>query len=328
VAGTAQREPVAARFGALGSGGGYESFYLRAVDPARPRGVWLRHTIHQAPGHGPVGSIWVTLLDADAPAPVTHKLTVPSPQAVEGGGVRIGESVFGADAVRGGAGPGASWDLRWDGDEPPLRHLPKAIMYSAPLPRTKLESPHPAARFAGRVTVGDTTLELDGWPGMVGHNWGAQHAERWIWLHGVAFDGMPDAWLDLSLGRVRLGPFTTPWIANGAVSVGGHRVRLGGTTARAHVHEHPLALDLRLTRGHARVRLTVHSRRPQTAVWRYADPDGSEHHVANCSVAELEAVVHPEGGTPLTLRTAHGGTYELGMREHTHGLPVQPFPDP
>src|SRR6478752_7163166 len=24
----------------------------------------------------------------------------------------------------------------------------------------------------------------------------------------------------------------------------------------------------------------------------------------NCSVAELEAVVHPEGGTPLTLRTA------------------------
>jgi hypothetical protein len=24
----------------------------------------------------------------------------------------------------------------------------------------------------------------------------------------------------------------------------------------------------------------------------------------------------------------HGGTYELGMRERSHGLPVQPFDDP
>jgi len=319
---------VNARFPGFGAGGGYESFYLRAVDPERPRGVWLRHTVHQAPGQAPVGSTWVTLLDAEAGAPRTAKRSVPGPEPVAGGGVRIGESVFGADGVSGSAGAEASWDLRWEGEEPPLRHLPKAVMYSAPLPRTKLESPLPAARFAGHLTVGDTTLELDGWPGMVGHNWGAQHAERWIWLHGVAFEDAPDAWLDLSLGRVRVGPFTTPWIANGAVSVGGHRVRLGGATAHARVHEHPHALDLRLTGGHARLRLTVHSRLPQTVVWRYADPDGSEHHVANCSVAELEAVVHPDGGTPLTLRTIHGGAYELGMREHTHGLPVQPFDDP
>jgi hypothetical protein len=319
---------VNARFPHFGTGGGYESFYLRAVDPTRPRGVWLRHTIHQAPGHGPIGSIWVTLLDAEAPgAPRTHKLSVAAPTALLEGGVRIGASTFGNERVQGEAGP-ASYDLCWEGDEEPLRHLPRAIMYSVPLPRTKLESPLPAGRFSGRVTVGDTTLDLDGWPGMVGHNWGAQHAERWIWLHGVGFEDTPDAWLDLSIGRVRVGPFTTPWIANGAMSVGGHRVRLGGTTAHARVNEHPLALDLKLTGGHARVRLTVHSRRPQTVVWRYADPDGSEHHVVNCSLAELEAVVHPGGGTPITLRSAHGGAYELGMREHTHGLPVQPFADP
>jgi hypothetical protein len=320
---------VNARFPDLGSGGGYESFYLRAVDPVRPRAVWLRHTIHQAPGHPPVGSIWVTLLDAEAPGgPRTHKLSLPAPVALPEGGVRIGASTFGGDRVHGDAGPEAAYDLRWDGDEEPLRHLPRAIMYSAPLPRTKLESPLPAGRFSGQVTVGDLSVDLDGWPGMVGHNWGAQHAERWVWLHGVAFEGMPDAWLDLSIGRVRVGPFTTPWIANGAMSVGGHRVRLGGTTAHARVNEHPLALELKLTGGHARVRLTVHSRKPQTVVWRYADPDGAEHHVANCSLAELEAVVHPDGGTPITLRTPHGGAYELGMREQTHGLPVQPFDDP
>jgi hypothetical protein len=163
---------------------------------------------------------------------------------------------------------------------------------------------------------------------MVGHNWGAQHAERWIWLHGIAFDDAPGAWLDVSVGRVKLGRLTTPWIVNGAVSIGGRRVRVGGPAARTRVNENPLALDLRIAGGPARLRLTAHSRLAQTVVWRYADPDGHEHHVANCSIAELEAVVQPRDGTPLTLRTAHGGAYELGMREIDHGLTVQPFADP
>jgi hypothetical protein len=39
-------------------------------------------------------------------------------------------------------------------------------------------------------------------------------------------------------------------------------------------------------------------------------------------------VLQLDGAEPLRLRTAHGGTYELGMRETTHGLAVQPFGDP
>jgi hypothetical protein len=27
------------------------------------------------------------------------------------------------------------------------------------------------------------------------------------------------------------------------------------------------------------------------------------------------------------LRAAHGGAYELGMREHDHGVPIAPFSD-
>jgi hypothetical protein len=29
-----------------------------------------------------------------------------------------------------------------------------------------------------------------------------------------------------------------------------------------------------------------------------------------------------------TLATAHGGVYELGVRERDHGIAVAPFPDP
>jgi hypothetical protein len=31
---------------------------------------------------------------------------------------------------------------------------------------------------------------------------------------------------------------------------------------------------------------------------------------------------------PLTLEVRGGATYELGMREHDHGIPLQPFSDP
>jgi hypothetical protein len=280
---------------------GYESYYLRAVDPQRPRSVWLRHTTL-----GDVGSTWLTLFDADAPAPVTAKQSVPGPVRPEGSWLRVGDSEIRPDGVR-----GPDWDLRWTGAESPLRHLPAGWMYKAPIPRTKLESPLPAITVDGTVHG----VEVEGWHGMIGHNWGAEHAERWIWLHGTLFEDAPDVWLDIALGRIRVAGRTTPWLANGVVSAGGRRTRVGGLRARPTVAEDPLHLRLELPG----LKLTARSPREQTVVWRYGD----HHHTANCSIASLEVEFE---GRPL--RTGHGGAYELGMRETTHGLPVLPYPDP
>ena len=78
-------------------------------------------------------------------------------------------------------------------------------MYRAALPRTKLESPQPDAVFTGWIEAGGRRTEVAGWRGMVGHNWGSEHAERWVWLHAVGFEEAPGAWLDVALGRVRVG---------------------------------------------------------------------------------------------------------------------------
>ena len=310
-------EPVFPRTGARGH---YESYYVRAVDPEAPRAVWIRHTVLKRPGGAPAGSLWCTLWDAEAGPPVAVKATPGL--AAAGDWLEIAGTRFGPDAITGSAAAGAhraAWELTVAGAAPPLRHLPHPSLYGAPLPRTKLESPAPAARVSGFAEAGGRRLELGGWPGMIGHNWGSQHAERWLWLHGIGFEGAPDAWLDLAVGRVRIGPATTPWVANGALHVDGRRHALGGLRARAEVDARPGAATVTL--GDVRVRLSAPLE--QTIAWVYADPPGGEHHSANCSIAALEVEL---GGR--TLATAHGGVYELGMRERDHGLRLAPFPDP
>jgi hypothetical protein len=312
----------------------YESFYLRAVSPTEPVGVWIRHTVHKDPGHRPRGSVWCTVFDARRGRPFMHKLTTDRLSVPEDAWIAVGEegsegAVLGPGRAAGSCGD-ARWSLSFRSDEPELRHLPRGWLYRAPLPRTKATSPLPAAEFDGVLELPGRRIELRSWPGMVGHNWGSEHAERWIWLHGVGFEGAPSAWLDLTLGRVRIAGRQTPWLANGAMAIDGRRYRLGGLAARGlRVHESAggCALALRGEYGLA-VEAQVDVAPGAAAGWRYTDPGGGDHDVVNCSVSALELTLElPGGDGRRTLRTEHGAAYELGMRERDHGVPIAPFSD-
>jgi hypothetical protein len=61
--------------------------------------------------------------------------------------------------------------------------------------------------------------------------------------------------------------------------------------------------------------------------WTYADPDGHAHDVANCSIADIDVTVARPDQADLALSAKGTAAYELGMREHDHGIPMQPFPD-
>jgi hypothetical protein len=324
--------------------GMYESFYLRAVAPDDPVGIWIRNTVHKAPGRSPRGSVWCTVFDGGSGSPFMHKLSTDRLEAPKSAWIEVGE----ADAQTGefdaasegarmtaewaqGSCGAARWSLRMTTAEQELRHLPREWMYRAPLPRTKLTSPSPAASFDGVVELtGRDPIILRGWRGMVGHNWGAEHAERWIWLHGVGFREAPEAWLDVAIGRVRMAGRMTPWIANGALSVGGQRYRIGGLGARGLRVEETVegcVLGLKGERG-LRVDARVEVPAGTAAGWRYADPDGSAHDVVNCSIAAVALTVRlPGGSAPCSLHSAHGGAYELGMRERDHGVPIARFAD-
>jgi hypothetical protein len=163
---------------------------------------------------------------------------------------------------------------------------------------------------------------------MVGHNWGAQHAERWIWLHGLGFDGAGDAtWLDAALGRIKLGPLTTPWVGNGTLSIDGVRHALGGLGKRSRVSETPTGCEFTLPGPEITLRGSVSAPKKDFVGWIYADPDGSEHNTVNCSVADMSLSVERDGAAPRELRVEGAAAYELGMRERDHGMEIQPFPD-
>lgn len=320
-----------ARFHSLASEAGhYESFYLKVADPVSPRGAWIRYTILKRPERPARGSLWCTVWTGTGP-PQAQKATLEAHELSAGPGelVRIGASRLTLGQAAGSV-DGASWELEFGSAGEMFPYLPRGWMYRARVPRTKAVSLEPHATFRGHVTVGGRTLEVDGWPGMVGHNWGTEHAERWVWLHGADFAQAPGSWFDATIGRIKLGGLIVPWIANGGLWLDGRMYRVGGPTAIR-------STSVSAQPGHCRFTLpgrgiTIHGEVSapdgSTVAWRYSDPAGGEHHVSNCSVSSLALTVRMHDQDPRLLDLPAGAAYEYGAREPPATIPIQPFPDP
>jgi hypothetical protein len=315
--------------------GHYESFYLKAARPGGGAALWIRHTVHKRPGAEPNASIWFVLFDRDAEGPRATKQTVPAARlSVPGGGwIAVAGAEIGPGRARGEVETDdlrASWDLAFAGDAGPCRYLPADWLYEAPVPKTKFVAPYPEARFSGALRVeGEDPIELSEWPGMIGHNWGTEHAERWVWLEGTGFEDAPGAYFDAGAARVRLGPWTTPWIPSGMLLLDGEEHRLGGLgrIRSASFRETPTSCDFVLPGDEVVVRGRVSAPAKDFVGWVYADPKGPEHNTVNCSVADVELKVERPSGPARSLTLSGGAAYEIGMRETDHGIPIQPYPD-
>jgi hypothetical protein len=315
-------------------GGHYESFYLKACRPGGGRGIWIRHTVHKRPGAEPKGSIWFVLFDREAEGPRATKVTLPAAElsAPVGLWIRVDRSEIGPGRASGSIETealSASWDLTFAGDAAPCKYLPTDWLYEAPLPRTKFVAPFPDASFSGRLAVDGEEIELQAWPGMIGHNWGSEHAERWVWLEGTGFEGAADTYFDAGAARVKLGRRVSPWLPAGMLVLGGESHRLGGfgKVRSARVEESPAACEFTLPGKDVVVRGRVSAPEKDFVGWVYADPKGPEHNTLNCSVADLELTVERPGKPDRVLTLPAGAAYEIGMRETDHGVPVQPYPD-
>ena len=323
-----------ARFPSVAAKAGhYESFYIKACRPGGGQGIWIRHTVHKRPGEQPKGSIWFVLFDAGADAPRATKITVGSEQlsSPAESWIRVAEAENGPGRATGSIEAdalSASWELGFSGGAEPCRYLPADWLYEAPVPRTKFEAPYPDARFEGTLRVDGAEIEIAGWPGMIGHNWGSEHAERWVWLEGTGFDD-DGTYFDAGAARIKIGPASTPWIGAGMLVLDGEAHRLGGfgRIRSSKISETPTSCEFVLPGKDLQVRGRVAAPVKDFVGWVYADPKGPEHNVVNCSIADLELTVERKGQPTRRLSLSGGGAYEFGMRETDHGIPIQPYPD-
>ncbi len=254
----------------------YESFYLRAVAPDRPLGVWIRYTAHKPPGQPARGSLWCTVSTAPSDAPFMHKLTTDELSVPAGGWIAVGDARLGPGSAEGACGE-ARWSLRFASAEPELRHLPHALLYRAPLPRTKLTSPAPAARFEGTLELAGRThrarrLARDGRP-QLGRparralDLAARHrlrgAARGVDRRGDRTGARGGAHHPVGRQRGAAHRRRAP--------PAGRRGRAGAAGRRA-----PRALRAHAA-GRRRARGEAHVQAPPAALagWRYADPDGA-----------------------------------------------------
>jgi hypothetical protein len=165
---------------------------------------------------------------------------------------------------------------------------------------------------------------------MIGHNWGAEHAERWVWCQGAAFEGRdPGDYFDMAVGRIKIAGLRTPWVGNAMLVLDGTEHRLGGFEhiPSTKVEESPTGASFELKGKDVKLTGRVAGERKDFVAWIYADPVGPEHNTLNCSISDLELDVEIEGRPAERLVVSGAAAYEFGTRETDHGIPLQPYPD-
>lgn len=302
------------------SDAGYESWFVSARDPVSRRALWIRHTRHRPRGGPESRALWCTVADpALGPRPAVVKQvfhTFPA-SALAGRGQFRGEAVLAERAAR--------WDLDISSEQPPLRPLRPAVLYRAPVPRTKLEATVPDGIATGAIEAGGQRVEVSGWRATVGHNWGSEHADTWVWLHAAGFGAAPEGWLELVLARIKVGPVRSPWTAMGALSLGGEPLWLGGLGRRPAVDPAPGRLTATVPSPRARLRVSVTTEDRDAVAVAYADPSGGTRAVRHAALATVELSLRRAGAGEFTLSTERGA-YEYGSSQELPGLGLEPLP--
>ncbi|HEV2374170.1 MAG TPA: hypothetical protein VGS19_18690 [Streptosporangiaceae bacterium] len=300
---------------------GYESWFVSARDPESGRALWIRHTRLRRGQAPESAALWCTVVDrgsGERPTVVKQVFDAFPPAAVADPGRFRGEAVMAGQDVR--------WELAITGGQPAVRPMRPEVLYRAPLPRTKLETPAPDGLVTGVLDVNGRRVDVVEWRGTVGHNWGTGHADSWVWLHAAGLDAAGQGWLELVLAKIRIGPARSPWTALGKLSLGGRLVPLGGLGRRPRVTAGPARLTAQVPSPQARLDVTVTASDRDRVTVAYTDPSGGTRAVSHAALARAELAWHRHGESDLTMSSDHTA-YEYGTSQLIPGTTLRPLPE-
>ncbi|HET7500544.1 MAG TPA: hypothetical protein VFK02_06055 [Kofleriaceae bacterium] len=287
-------------------GGHYESWFQRANDPRRQRAFWIRYTIF-APRSRPadaVGELWAIAFDRERDQITAVKQVHPIHActfATERLDVAIGEARLDDGALHGSArsrGHTIAWDLRFSGGQAPLLLLPERL-YSTPVPKAKSLVGRPLARFTGTLVIDGETLAIDDWAGSQNHNWGTRHTDRYAWGQVAGFDDAPDAFLECSTARLKIGPVWSPWLSPVMLRLGGETLAWNGLgrAIRARARYAPYDWHIETTGSAGTIAVAITASPTDFVALRYDNPPGGVKICLNSKIARCEVMLRRNGTT-------------------------------
>jgi hypothetical protein len=304
-------------------GGHVESYFLKVNDRESKRALWVKATIlARSDGSEPVAESWAVAFERGRPA-VAAKTTVPlsrarfSPRALD---VELPTLSLSRARARGEVGE-IAFDLALADETQPLLHYPTHRMYVGRFPSSKFVSPMPNLAARGEARVGDRTWTIDGWRGLLGHNWGRGHAFAYAWGHCNVWDDDVDLVLEGASGRVRVGPVLTP------------TTTLVLVRWRGETHALNRVSQLLRNRGSMTLRRWRFSGSGPTLSLRgefwadtddmvglhYENPDGAMTYCLNSKLASARVSITPRGGLPF-VASSRAAALEIGTRDAHHGV--------
>ncbi|MBL8920092.1 MAG: hypothetical protein JNJ54_14600 [Myxococcaceae bacterium] len=303
-----------------------ESYFLRANDPERPRAFWLKQCI-LAPVKGPaVAESWFIWFDGERNRTIAQRHQEPlegarfAPDDVLTNAMtlRLGAEGFVKGEVNAPEGR-ARFDLTFRKDASPaarpLSIFPWRLLRSGPFPRAKPLTPFPFLRFSGALELPGETVQVKGWPGMQGHNWGNEHTFEYAW--GQCLFPEADAMVEGFSARVKVAGRLTPRLSALVVQKGPRVYRFDaifdGWRQRATVDQDTWTVALRGDDGD--VSLSMDARRQPMVCLGYDNPDGERTYCFNSKLAAVELTVRPSDGASFTLTSSHGGALEFLRRQ-------------
>ncbi|MBI4818206.1 MAG: hypothetical protein HY791_18225 [Deltaproteobacteria bacterium] len=304
--------------------GHVESYFLRANHPTERKAFWLKATIFK-PLHGPaIAETWAIVFDgADRFA---ERETVPlesarfrgSPPRIEAAKLEI--HVDGDGVAKGSvSGPTgrAEIDLAWTVEAgslgAPLCLLPLESLLDGPFPKSKLLTPYPSLVFRGQISAPGRTFAIDGWHGMLGHNWGKEHAHEYLWGQCNFLDGSGTAAsAEAFTARIKVGPVVSPRISALVVRTRGHEYRFERLYDlwRQKVWTDELYWSLRMRSDVAEASLTMRTSWSEVVCLGYDSPNGKRSFCVNSKLAKSTLELRAPGEN-RTFVSAHGGAFEL-----------------
>ena len=288
--------------------GHYESWFQRANDPSGQRAFWIRYTIFAPRGRpdAAVGELWAIAFDRAGPHIVAVKQVHPIAAcsfARDRFDVAIGAARLDDSALRGAAsanGHTIAWDLRYAGGQMPLLLLPERL-YAASIPRAKVLVGRPLARFTGSVTVDGETLAIADWVGSQNHNWGSKHTDRYAWGQVAGFDEAPDAFLECSTARLKLGPLWTPPMSPVLLRLGGETLAWNGLgrALRARGRYAPYDWQIETSGPDGNLAVRISATAADFVALRYDNPPGGAKICLNSKIARAELTLRRRGTTTV-----------------------------